>query len=200
MILSGENPRTASRSPTHTAPSAASFCSVTRYRIFARTGSAASAKKARNRLQAALSESYDRAPIILSDEVRELIRQLTEQADIPIPVGIQATLRPYQERGFSWMYRNFRIGFGSIIADDMGLGKTLQILYFMDWHSRKYPNHKPYLIVAPVSLLENWENEYYRFFMEPRLYVNRLTSKDVPRKFTRDIVDRMQKMDIMEKK
>lgn len=72
-------------------------------------------------LQAALTESYDRAPIILSDEVRQLIRQLTEQADIPVPAAINATLRPYQERGFSWLYRNFRIGFGSIIADDMGL-------------------------------------------------------------------------------
>lgn len=39
----------------------------------------------------------------------------------------------------------------------MGLGKTLQILYFIDWHSRKYADHKPYLIVAPVSLLENWK-------------------------------------------
>lgn len=26
------------------------------------------------------------------------------------------------------MYRNFRTGFGSIIADDMGLGKTLQVI------------------------------------------------------------------------
>jgi SNF2 family DNA or RNA helicase len=83
------------------------------------------------------------------------------------------------------------------MADDMGLGKTLQILYFIDWHSRKYTNHKPYLIVAPVSLLENWENEYDRFFMAPRLSINRLTSKDVPRQFSKDIVDRMQKMDIV---
>ena len=30
--------------------------------------------------------------------------------------------------GFSWMYRNSRIGFGSIIADDMGLGKTMQVI------------------------------------------------------------------------
>lgn len=79
-------------------------------------------------LQAALTESFDRAPIVLSDEVRQLIRQLTNQTDIPVPAGINATLRPYQVRGFSWMYRNYRIGFGSIIADDMGLGKTLQVI------------------------------------------------------------------------
>lgn len=83
------------------------------------------------------------------------------------------------------------------MADDMGLGKTLQILYFIDWHSRKYANHKPYLIVAPISLLENWKNEYERFFMQPRMKINMLTSKDVTRKFDKSIVDKMQKMDII---
>ena len=108
------------------------------------------------------------------------------------------SLKEHQEEGVAWLQHMYHSkASGCLMADDMGLGKTLQILYFMDWHSRKYPNHKPYLIVAPVSLLENWENEYNRFFMEPRLYVNRLTSKDVPRQFNRDIVNRMQKMDII---
>ena len=116
-------------------------------------------------LQAALTESYDRAPIILSDEVRALIRQLTEQAEIPVPGGIKATLRPYQERGFSWMYRNFRIGFGSIIADDMGLGKTLQVITLM----QKLKDEgalcagQPALIVVPTGLVTNWQAELMRF-------------------------------------
>ena len=122
-------------------------------------------------LQAALSESYDRAPIILSDEVRGLIRQLTEQADIPIPEGIQATLRPYQERGFSWMYRNFRIGFGSIIADDMGLGKTLQVITLLQKMKDDGALHPslggdgggPALIVVPTGLITNWQAELARF-------------------------------------
>ena len=46
----------------------------------------------------------------------------------------------------------------------MGLGKTLQVLYFIEWHSQNYNENKPYLIVAPVSLLENWKREYQRFF------------------------------------
>lgn len=83
------------------------------------------------------------------------------------------------------------------MADDMGLGKTLQILYFIDWHSRKYPDHKPYLIVAPVSLLENWENEYNRFFKDPKLKIARLSSKSVPRKFNREVIDKMQSMQII---
>ncbi len=116
-------------------------------------------------LQAALTESYDRAPIILSDEVRQLIRQLTEQADIPVPSSIQATLRPYQERGYSWMYRNFRIGFGSIIADDMGLGKTLQVITLLQKMKDEgaLTSKQPALIVVPTGLITNWQAELRRF-------------------------------------
>lgn len=107
-------------------------------------------------------------------------------------------LKSHQEEGVAWLQHLYKSkASGCLMADDMGLGKTLQILYFIDWHSRKYANHKPYLIVAPVSLLENWENEYNRFFMAPRLSINRLTSKDVPRQFNKDVVDSMQKMDIV---
>lgn len=116
-------------------------------------------------LQAALTESYDRAPIILTDEVRQLIRQLTDQADIPVPSGIQATLRPYQERGYSWMYRNFRIGFGSIIADDMGLGKTLQVITLLQKlkDEGSLSSDQPALIVVPTGLVTNWQAELHRF-------------------------------------
>ncbi len=108
------------------------------------------------------------------------------------------SLKEHQEEGVAWLQHLYsNKASGCLMADDMGLGKTLQILYFIDWHSRQYPNHKPYLIVAPVSLLENWENEYCRFFSEPRLYIERLTSKEVPRQFNKSVVDRMQNMDII---
>ncbi len=107
-------------------------------------------------------------------------------------------LKTHQKEGIAWLqylYKNKASG--CLMADDMGLGKTLQILYFIDWHSRTFPNHKPYLIVAPVSLLENWENEYKRFFGLPQLNVNVLTSKDVSRLYNKDIVRWMQQMDII---
>lgn len=107
-------------------------------------------------------------------------------------------LKSHQEEGVAWLQHLYKNkASGCLMADDMGLGKTLQILYFIDWHSRKYSNHKPYLIVAPVSLLENWENEYNRFFESPRLNIARLTSKNVPRQFDKTIVENMQNMDII---
>ena len=108
------------------------------------------------------------------------------------------SLKDHQKEGVAWLQHLYKSkASGCLMADDMGLGKTLQILYFIDWHSRKYENHKPYLIVAPISLLENWRNEYERFFMQPRMKINMLTSKDVTRKFNKSIVDKMQKMDII---
>ena len=107
-------------------------------------------------------------------------------------------LKTHQEEGVAWLQHLYKSkASGCLMADDMGLGKTLQILYFIDWHSRKYANHKPYLIVAPVSLLENWENEYNRFFDSPRLNIARLTSKNVPRHFHKPAVENMQGMDII---
>ena len=108
------------------------------------------------------------------------------------------SLKDHQKEGVAWLQHLYKSkASGCLMAVDMGLGKTLQILYFIDWHSRKYANHKPYLIVAPISLLENWRNEYERFFMQPRMKINMLTSKDVTRKFNKSIVDKMQKMDII---
>ena len=53
------------------------------------------------------------------------------------PGGLQGTLRPYQERGFSWLAFLRRWGFGACLADDMGLGKTIQTLALVqrEWES-----------------------------------------------------------------
>lgn len=107
-------------------------------------------------------------------------------------------LKEHQQEGVAWLQHLYKSkASGCLMADDMGLGKTLQILYFIDWHYRNHPVHKPYLIVAPVSLLENWRNEYERFFNTPRLKIATLTSKDVPRKFDKRIVDLMSKEDVI---
>ncbi|MEM0543151.1 SNF2-related protein [Flavobacterium sp. j3] len=74
-------------------------------------------------------------------------------------------LMNHQKEGISWLQSLFKENFaGGLLADDMGLGKTLQLLYFIEWHCQNCNDNKPYLIVAPVSLLENWENEYQKFF------------------------------------
>jgi SNF2 family DNA or RNA helicase/uncharacterized Zn finger protein len=116
-------------------------------------------------LQAALAEEYDGAPVTLTAEVRKLIEELTKNEEIALPSGLTATLRPYQERGFAWMYRNSRIGFGSLIADDMGLGKTLQVIALLQKlkEAGMMDVKKRALIVVPTGLLANWQAEIARF-------------------------------------
>lgn len=79
-------------------------------------------------------------------------------------------LKKHQMGGVAWLQTLIKEKQpGGLLADDMGLGKTLQLLYFIEWHSQHCDDNKPYLIVAPVSLLENWENEYQKFFSPQNL-------------------------------
>lgn len=79
------------------------------------------------------------------------------------------SLKDHQTEGIAWLQSLSSGQKGGLLADDMGLGKTLQVLYLLDWHSRQQKEDKPYLIIAPVSLLENWVNEYERFFRDGML-------------------------------
>lgn len=84
-------------------------------------------------------------------------------------------LKTHQIEGISWLQTLHKENLsGCLLADDMGLGKTLQLLYFIEWHSKVNQENKPYLIVAPVSLLENWENEYQKFFSPQNLSLTKL--------------------------
>ena len=131
-------------------------------------------------LQAALCGEYKGAPVELTDEVRELIRQFTSQSVIPLPETIHAKLRPYQERGFSWMYRNMKIGFGSIIADDMGLGKTLQVITLLaKMKEEGAMDRKKALVVVPTGLLHNWQSEVKRFAPQLATGVYHGTARDL---------------------
>ncbi len=140
-------------------------------------------------LQTALSEEYEGAPVILSDEVRNLIKELTSGENIPLPQGLDAQLRPYQLRGYSWMYRNSRIGFGSIIADDMGLGKTLQVIaVLLKFKEENAINNKhKALVIVPTGLLTNWQSEIQKFAPSLTSHIHHGTGRDL-KNFDGDIM------------
>ncbi|PKQ65236.1 hypothetical protein BZG01_13355 [Labilibaculum manganireducens] len=124
-------------------------------------------------LQSALSEEYHEAKITLSTTARKIINELLKGEQKAIPKNLNATLRPYQERGYQWLYKNSKVGFGSIIADDMGLGKTLQVisLLLQFKHEGRFDTRKA-LIVVPTTLITNWQKEIERFAPEliPHIY------------------------------
>jgi SNF2 family DNA or RNA helicase/uncharacterized Zn finger protein len=116
-------------------------------------------------LQYALMEEYEGAPIILSQEVKNMIDEFNRNISIDLPEGLNATLRAYQHNGYSWLYRNMKIGFGSIIADDMGLGKTVQVIAIIQKLKEEGAVNKKQkvLVVVPTGLLTNWQLEIEKF-------------------------------------
>ena len=140
-------------------------------------------------LRAALSDDYYGAAIALSDEVKQLIKDLTEQKEIPLPQGINASLRPYQQRGFSWMYRNTQIGFGSVIADDMGLGKTLQVITtLLKYKEDGALKTEKALVIAPTGLLTNWQAEIEKFAPSLRFQIYHGTNRSLDKKQDYDVL------------
>ncbi|MBB2945033.1 SNF2 family DNA or RNA helicase [Actinoplanes lutulentus] len=90
---------------------------------------------------------------------------------LPTPAGFHGTLRPYQERGLSWLAFLSRLGLGGILADDMGLGKTAQTLSLLLTENLADPSQKT-LLICPMSLVSNWQKEAARFAPSLRVYVH----------------------------
>ncbi|MDR2097214.1 MAG: DEAD/DEAH box helicase family protein [Spirochaetaceae bacterium] len=105
---------------------------------------------------------------VLSAPAQKLVEKVFAKKDFPPPPNLCAGLRPYQLRGYNWALSLLYAGFGCVIADDMGLGKTIQAIAvllrlktegFLDGDD----GGKRCLVIAPATLLENWERELYRF-------------------------------------
>ncbi|MDP1898984.1 MAG: SNF2-related protein [Rubrivivax sp.] len=115
-------------------------------------------------LRTALAGEFDGAPVGLNKAAITLIDSLRRETAVPLPAGLQATLRPYQQRGYAWLWRNARLGLGSVIADDMGLGKTLQVLaLLLRLKEDGALVDSRALVIVPTSLLTNWQKEAARF-------------------------------------
>lgn len=77
--------------------------------------------------------------------------------------------KSYQIQGVNWLIDLYQNQFrGGILADDMGLGKTFQMIAFINYllHIDESFKSKRILIVAPTVLLDNWKQEFEKFFKE----------------------------------
>jgi hypothetical protein len=148
------------------------------------------------------AERVDNVPVteVTADGwAAELFARESEPEPVPVPVGLKAQLRPYQERGLSWLATMSRLNCGAILADDMGLGKTVQVLALLV-HEREVgtalarpitagePERPaalavtascdagaqvgPTLLVCPMSVVGNWQRETQRFAPDLRVLVH----------------------------
>ena len=129
--------------------------------------------------------------------MRDKLRDGAELLPINAAAGFDATLRPYQNHGLAWLAHLYELGMGGVLADDMGLGKTVQTLAHLHrLHTplpfalsaakgltselsnpspqaqgeQKETHAKPSLIIAPTSVLSNWQREAERFAPTLKMY------------------------------
>lgn len=87
------------------------------------------------------------------------------------PRQLQATLRDYQLTGYSWLRFLFVNKLGGVLGDDMGLGKTVQMIGLIVSQVKK--NSLPFLIIAPTSVVETWQDELTKFAPQLRVVIMR---------------------------
>lgn len=167
-------------------------------------------KKANDRLRLHKNQYQLLSDIGIESQAQKLSH---EEELVPVPAEIKAQLRPYQQRGFSWLVHLYRHGAGGCLGDDMGLGKTLQTICLLQYltnekiHTRKQKNldagelsplqaegaiemdddYLPSLVVVPTSLAHNWLNELHKFAPGLKVYayagLKRMKTKDLDKFF-----------------
>jgi len=94
-------------------------------------------------------------------------------AVMKLPRSVYDRLYGYQRQGVAWQWNLFHKGFGGIIADEMGLGKTVQVAAFLA--SLKFTGQgSRFLVVVPVTLLEQWRREILTWAGETGIAVHLL--------------------------
>jgi SNF2 family DNA or RNA helicase len=91
--------------------------------------------------------------------------------DASLP-AMKVKLKNHQEEGVAWLTSSYLSGWpGVLLADDMGLGKTLQSLSFLMilLRERVIRSGQPALVIAPTSLLRNWQDEHEKFAFDEGL-------------------------------
>ncbi|MHA1670841.1 MAG: DEAD/DEAH box helicase [Promethearchaeota archaeon] len=114
-----------------------------------------------------LQENGTEYDVIIEGDFSEIISKLQSIdsfEDIPCPSSFNGTLRNYQQEALTWMGNMTKFNFGLCLADDMGLGKTIQVIAFLCYLKKYYPE-KPgnVIIICPTSILFNWHREIKKF-------------------------------------
>ncbi|MEV0684191.1 DEAD/DEAH box helicase [Nocardia sp. NPDC050378] len=138
------------------------------------------------------AERVDNVPVteVTADGwAAELFTGHGDPEPVPVPVGLKAQLRPYQERGLSWLATMSRLDCGAILADDMGLGKTVQVLALLVHEREAVGPVGPTLLVCPMSVVGNWQRETERFAPDLRVLVHHGTDRRKGADFAAAVAD-----------
>ncbi len=99
--------------------------------------------------------------------VEEMLIRLSNPAALSLiepPCSFHGQLRPYQQKGLSWLAFLKQFGLGACLADDMGLGKTIMMISLLLYDRKdEVRASSPTLLICPMSIVGNWQRELRRF-------------------------------------
>ena len=106
----------------------------------------------------------------------EFLRNPSVFEDVTPPPTFLGELRPYQQKGLTWLAGMASLPLGAVLADDMGLGKTVQVIALIQ-HVRAQmaaDGDMPgqVLVCCPTSLIGNWQREIARFAPDLDVHVH----------------------------
>lgn len=81
-----------------------------------------------------------------------------------LPGDIYPSLFDYQKTCVQWLWELYSQKTGGIIGDEMGLGKTIQVIAFLGGLHYSGLLDKPVLLVVPATVLNQWVNEFHRWW------------------------------------
>jgi SNF2 family DNA or RNA helicase len=127
-----------------------------------------------------LAEQGDTFEVSLEDSLAAMLEKLTDNSQLqPIdnPPQLNANLREYQKRGVAWLRYLETLGLSGCLADDMGLGKTMQVISLLVLEKAEKTT-APTLLIAPTSVLGNWQKEVEKFAPHLKTFIHHGTVRE----------------------
>lgn len=121
--------------------------------------------------------------------VADVLDKLSGQQQVEVlntPEGFSGVLRPYQQRGYSWLNFLKSLGLGACLADDMGLGKTIQTLALF-LKDKQEGQKMPVLLICPTSVVGNWQREAAKFTHDLRVLIHHGIVRTKGEKFKKQV-------------
>jgi SNF2 family DNA or RNA helicase len=132
--------------------------------------------------------------VVQDSTLSTMLNQLHDKSQLevlPDPKQLNGTLRAYQQRGVSWLHYLESLGLNGCLADDMGMGKSFQVIARLVQEREAIPKTRkkaaplpPTLLIAPTSVVGNWQKEIEKFAPQLRSHLHHGSDRaQTPEKF-----------------
>ena len=130
-------------------------------------------------------EDLKRHSSALFSKITKTQNDPTTRLTAPPSIIQNCQLYEYQIEGINWLRAIYENGVNGMLGDDMGLGKTLQSICMLAYISEVKKIQGPFLVIAPLTIIANWQNELKKFVptFNLEIYIgNKETREDKRRK------------------